>query len=388
MRHQTRILFGTLLGVALLTGCGDKTEPGESAEKSGPGIKAPLAVAEVSQQPLFYEAVGTLTARTVSTIAGKLMGTVKAVHVREGDMVQEGDLLVTLDQRQVTAQMSQSQAAVQEAQRGEASAASARESAKAGAEMAATTFQRYQKLLKENSVSQQEYDEVAARHRQAQAGLSQAEALVAAARFRVQQAEAALSSAKASEKDALVRAPFSGRVTAKMIEAGDMASPGTPFLIIEQEGRFCADLVLPERHIQAVQLGMEMKVKVPALNDLEVTGVVGRIVPTADARSRSFQVKVGMPENLRDLKSGMFARVFVPVGGTGLLLVPQSAIVNQGQLTGLFIVDQGGIARFRLVRTAKTYGDHVEIISGLNPGQRYVTAVPAALKNGSKVEGA
>ncbi len=387
MRYQTTLLFGILFLPVLLSACSEKIEPGVSAEKTGPAVKAQTAVAEVSQQPLFYEAVGTLTARSVSTVSGKLMGTVKAVHVREGDFVKEDDLLVTLDQRQVTAQMSQAQAAVQEAMRGEAAAVSARESAKAGAEMAATTFQRYQQLLKENSVSRQEHDEVAARHRQAQAALSQAEAQVAAARFRVQQVEAAFSSAKVSEKDALVRAPYSGRVTAKLIEAGDMATPGTPFVTIEQEGRFCAELVLPEKHIQAVQVGMEMKVKVPALNDLEVTGVVGRIVPTADARSRSFQIKVAMPENLPDLKSGMFARVFVPVGGAGLLLVPQSALVDQGQLTGLYIVDPAGIARFRLVRTAKIYGDHVEIISGISPGQRYVSAVPADLKNGSKVEG-
>ncbi|MBT8339596.1 MAG: efflux RND transporter periplasmic adaptor subunit, partial [Desulfatitalea sp.] len=184
---------------------------------------------------------------------------------------------------------------------------------------------------------------------------------------------------------AQVRAPYVGRVISRLVDAGDLASPGTPLLTVEQEGLFCADLVLPERHIQSITVGMSVKVQVPALEDLETTGHVGRIVPAADARSRSFEIKVGMPEGLA-LKTGMFARVFIPLGGTGVLLVPESAVVQQGQLTGVYIVDDQGTARFRLVRTGKRLGDRVEIISGLKAGQRYVTQVPATLQDGLIVE--
>jgi RND family efflux transporter MFP subunit len=375
-----------VLPVVGLAACSDKIEPGNTAHDGLSSVKAPIAEAKVTQEPFLYEAVGTITARTASTISGKLMGTVLKVHVREGDQVKKGDRLVTLDPRQVSAQLDRTKAGLREARRAEASAVSAHEAAAAASKLAEATYKRYQQLLKENSASQQEFEEVEARHRQAQATLAQTNAMMAAAQSRIQQAEAAVRSATVGKKDAVVTAPYDGRVITKMITEGDLASPGTPFLTIEQEGRYWAELVLPERHIQAVKEGDVVKVKVPALDNLEVTGTVGRIIPTADARSRSFQVKVAMPEG-PDLKSGMFARVFVPVGGTGMLLIPRTAIAREGQLDKVFIVDDDNKARLRLIRIGKSYGERMEIISGLNPGQRYVMALSPGIKAGVQVEG-
>lgn len=329
------LLFG-------LTACGEKIAPGTHEKSEGPVVKAPIAKAEEIQQPFYYEAVGTVTARTASTISSKLMGVVRSVSVQEGDTVKKGDLLVTIDQRQVKAQL---------------------ERALANAQVAAKEYTRYQQLLKDQSASQQEFDRAEARHREA---------------------KAAAAAARVSQKDSQVRAPYDGRVIAKMINPGDLASPGTPFLTVEQTGLFRTDLVLPERHIQAVKLGLSVKVIVPALDHREIMGEVGRIVPTADARSRSFQVKVSMPPGL-DLKSGMFARVAIPLGGAGMLLIPKTAIIEQGQLSGVFIVDENQVARFRLVRTGKTYGDQVEIVSGLKIDQHYVSNVPMGLVDGAKV---
>jgi RND family efflux transporter MFP subunit len=332
------LLFG-------LFACGEKIEPGTHTKGEGATVKASIAIAVEIRQPFYYEAVGTITAGTASTISSKLMGVVRSVSVQEGDIVKKGDLLVIIDQRQVKAQL---------------------ERALANAKVASKEYKRYQQLLKDQSASQQEFDRAEARYREA---------------------KAAVAAARVSRKDAQVRAPYDGRVVAKMINPGDLASPGTPFLTVEQTGFFRTDLVLPERHIQAVQLGLEVKVIVPALNNQEIMGEIGRIVPSADARSRSFQVKVSMPADHLDLKSGMFARVAIPLGEAGMLLVPQTAIVEQGQLSGIFIVDDNRIARFRLVRTGKTYGDQIEVVSGLKADQRYVSDVPMDLKDGSKVQG-
>lgn len=383
---QSRRLGLTLLGLLLLVvGCGEKIAPGTSEVAAVGSVQARVAEARISQEPFVYEAVATINARTASTISAKLMGTVQSVHVRQGDSVSEGDLLVTIDPRTVTAQLEQAQAAVNEARRAESSAMSARDAAAAAAELAVGTLRRYEQLRLENSVSLQEFDEVQSRYRQARATLAQTEAMVEAARSRIQQAEAALRQAAVAQKEAQVRAPYDGRVVNKMIDAGDLAVPGTPLLTVEQEGLFCADLVLPERHIQAVREGMTVTVVVPALGNLEATGEVGRIVPAADARSRSFEIMVAMPEGL-DLKTGMFARVLIPLGGTGVMLVPESAVVEEGQLTGVFVVGDDQVARFQLVRLGKRYGDRVEVISGLREGQRYVTAVPLTLRAGMRVE--
>jgi RND family efflux transporter MFP subunit len=343
MEQNMKRLLVAGLAVLSLAACGEKIQPGTAEQKTGVEVKAPVATARVTEQPVYYEAVGTVTARTVSTVAGKLMGVVRAVHVQEGDMVKQGDLLVTIDQRQVKAQLQQAQA---------------------NAEIAAKEYRRYQQLLKEQSASQQEFDRAEARYREAQA---------------------AVDAAQVSQKDAMVRAPYDGRVVGKMIDPGDLASPGTPFVTIEQEGLFCTDLLLPERYIQALKLGLGVRVVVPAMNDEEFSGEVGRIVPSADARSRSFQIKVRMPEG-PDFKSGMFARVYIPVGGTGRMLIPQTAIAAEGQLDGVFVVGDDKIARFRLVRTGKVFGDQVEVLSGLSDGQRYVRTVPPELRDGVKVD--
>jgi multidrug efflux pump subunit AcrA (membrane-fusion protein) len=384
---RSHIVYPAMALLAIfMTSCGGKIEPGNTAKGEGAVIKAPVATAEVTQHPSLYEAVGTITARVASTISSKLMGTVLSVHVHEGDYVKADDVLVTLDPRQVTAQLDRAQAGVREARRAKASAASARDAAKAAAQLAEATFNRYLQLRKENSASQQEFDEVESRHRQAQATLAQTEAMLQAAESRVQQAEAAVREVTVAKKDAVVRAPYAGQVVNKMISEGDLASPGMPFLTIEQEGLYRADLVLPERYIQDVKIGMKVKVVVDALDKLEATGAIGRINPMADVRSRSFQVKVDMPEEL-NLKSGMFARVFIPIGGSGLLMIPRTAVVEEGQLAGVFVVDENNTAHFRLIRTGKDIGDSVEIISGLQPGQRYVVTIPPTLENGSKVEG-
>jgi RND family efflux transporter MFP subunit len=368
-----------------LMGCGDRIEPGHTPSGDLPTVSAAVETAKLQTKPFLYEAVGTISARTASTLSSKLLGTVTEVRVSEGAVVKEGDILVVLDQRQVAAQYDQARAALAEARQAEASARSAREAAKAGADLARTTYERYVQLLKENSVSRQEFDEVTARHRQAQATLSQTTAALQAAGDRVHQAQAMLEFAQVSKKDAVVRAPYGGRITDKMIDVGDLATPGTPLFTIEKEGRFCADLVLPENHIESVRLDMEVTVNIPALGGTWLTGWIGRIVPAADPRSRSFLVKVALPEDPR-IHSGMFARVSIPVGKSGMMLIPETALVRRGQLAGVFLLGPEGRARFRLIRIGRQIGDRVEVLSGLHEEDRYLIAPPPELVDGAKVE--
>lgn len=380
-----KMVLTIVLIAAAVWACGEKIAPGETAGKPGQRVAAAVATAELTQEPVLYEAVATISARNAATIAAQSMGTVLAVHVREGDTVKKNALLLTLDARRVEAQSDQAQAGLREAGRGEASAVSARDAARAAARLAETTYRRYQQLRKENSVSSQEFDEVEARFLQAQAAVAQSEAMLEGARSRVAQAQAALREVTVARTHSEVRSPYDGVVTAKMIDAGDLAAPGTPLFTVEQEGVYCADLVLPENYIQSVQLGLEVAVEIPALQNLRCNATVGRIVPSADAHSRSFEVKAALPSN-PSLKSGMFARVFIPLGEAGMLMVPLAAVVVEGQLDAVYVVDEDEIARLQLVRLGKTYGDRVEVLSGLTPGKRYVAEVPAQLAAGVVVE--
>jgi multidrug efflux pump subunit AcrA (membrane-fusion protein) len=369
----------------LFIGCGEKIEPGTTKEGEKKVIKTAVITARVIQQPFIYDAVGTVEARTFSTLSSKLMGEITAVNVREGDLVKKGDLLVVIDDRQVSAQLRKAKAALAEAKRAEISAESARDAAKAGAQLAAATYKRYLQLMKEESASKQEFDEVEARFRQTKASLAQTQAMVEAANHRVQQAEAAVAAAQVAKNDAWVRAPYDGKVTAKMADDGDLAVPGTPLLTLDKEGVHCVVLLLPEKHIQSIGLKQTVTVKIPSIKDRSFEGFIGRIDPSADPKSRTFRVRVALPED-KDIRSGMFARVEIPVGEAGMLLIPSTAVRHEGQLTGIYFVDSQQVVHFRLIRIGREFGNSLEVVSGLKEGRRYVVDPPPNLIDGVKVE--
>lgn len=371
MLRNKRFYVIIFFAVFLLTGCGEKIEPGNVKPSKKEHVKAPVVSAKIISQPFFYESVGTVSAKTVSTISSKLMGSVRDVLVREGDHVSRGDRLANIDDRQVSAMLRQAKAALAEARRAETAAS-------AGAELASATYLRYQNLMKDESTSPQEFDEIKSRYQQAQAGL-------ATAKQRVKQAEAALFSTVVSSKDAVILAPYDGTIRAKMIDVGDLATPGKPLLTIETTGNYIVELLLPEQYINTVVLDQQVTVTVSSLNNKTFTGNVQEIFPAADVKSRSFLVKVKIPAD-KALRSGMFARVSIPIGNAGLMLIPATAVIHSGQLTGIYIVDDTQTAKFRLIRTGKTFGDSLEVLSGLKQGERYVTAPPPTLIDGMTVE--
>ncbi len=365
--------------------CSEKIEPGTSTADGTPAVRALVIEVQRSIQPVLYEAVGTVKARLSATVSAKLMGVIQAVAVKEGDDVRKGDLLVRLDARQVNAQLSQARAALSEAQKAESGAVSARAAAEAGAQRASLSFERNRTMLAGDAITQETFETVEAQYKQARAALAQAEAMVEAARFRVKQAQAAVDAASVAQKDAEVLAPFDGRVTAKMADTGDLAAPGTPLLTLERDGGYRVDLVVPEAHIRTIRTGQAVSAAIPAIGERAIEGSVDVIIPSGDQGSRSFIVQVGLAAD-DALRSGMFARVPLIVGERESLRIPTSAVVHQGQLTGVFIVDDQKKARFRLIRTGRIVGDQVEVISGIPNGSRLVVAPPAKLTNGAAVE--
>jgi RND family efflux transporter MFP subunit len=380
---STAVFFLMVAGIA--GGCSDKIEPGNTTLGKGSAVTVPVMVAEEKVQPQIYEAVGTVSARVAATVSSKLMGTVLGVAVREGDRVNQGDLLVTLDDRQVAAQLAQAQAALAGARKGEAGALSARTAAAAGAEQALLAYRRSQALLKGEAITQADFEGAEARHRQAQAALKQAEAAVKAAQSNVRQARAAVDAARVARTDAKVTAPFEGRVTAKLVDAGDLAAPGKPLIVMERIGGYRVDLEVPESYAHLIRAGQPVAVRVPAAGPAVLEGTVEVVVPAANPRSRTSVVQVGVPTS-ETLRSGMFARAALTVAERPLMRIPVSAVVNKGQLTGVFIVDEHDTARFRLIRTGRSADDQVDVISGLSPGTRIVTSPPLQFANGSAVE--
>ncbi len=385
MRTLNLMAATLLIAGLLLFSCSEKIEPGSTPPVEGPSVTVRVNEARSAVQPVVYEAVGTVKARLSATVSSKLMGVILEFRVKEGDSIKNGDLLVVLDARQVSAQLNQARAALAEAKKAEAGAVSARTSAEAGAQRARLSYERNRSMLEGGAITQETFETVDAQYKQAQAALTQAQSMVEAASYRVKQAQAAVDSAIVAQKDARVLAPFDGKVTAKLSDTGALAAPGTPLLTLEREGGYRVDLVVPETYIQSVRTGQRVDVRIPAVDDVPIAGTVDVIIPSADPSSRTFVVQVGV-SGTRSIRSGMFARVPLIIGERQSMRIPETAVVRKGQLTGVFIVDEKDTARFRLIRTGRSYGEQMEVISGLQDGVRIVVGPPTQLNNGSTVE--
>lgn len=382
---KRRLLSILVLTLIFPIACSDKIEPGTTEKPSAVIKNVHVATAHITEQPLVYQAVGTVQAGIKSKLASKLLGTVKQVLVREGDQVKQGDTLVVIDQREVNAGRHKAEAGLSEAKKALAATTSSRDAARASEELARATYERYLELRSDDSVSVQEFDEVQASHRKAEAALRQAEAVEEGAIARIKQAQAALATAEIARKDAVIVAPHDGIISQKMVDKGDLAKPGMPLLSLETTRGFCVDVILPETYIDYVEPRQKVSVSVPALKTGPLEGFVCTIVPSIDPKSRSFVAKVKLPID-RKVRSGLFARVQIPAGHASVLLIPQKSIVVHGQLTGLFMVDSESRAHFRLMRLGKTFGSFFEVLSGLKEGDHYVSDPTSGLHDGVLVE--
>jgi RND family efflux transporter MFP subunit len=329
-----------------------------------------------------YEALGTVRSANVSVLNAQIAGTVREVRVRAGDRVRRGQLLAVIDDRAPRAQVEAAQAGVQEASQGIAEVEQALQAATADRQYAEATFKRYQALLEKNSLTRQEYDGAEAKYKAALANERALEARKQQIVARNQQAQAQKSSADTTLSYSRIEAPRDGVVTQKSVDAGTVVMPGMPILTVEETSHFRLEANLPEEFVAKVRVGQETQVTISQGN---VQGRVEEVVPATDPASRTFLVKVELPSKCA-CQSGDFATALFPVGQVRTMSVPQSALVEHGELQGVYTLDSQGVAEYRLVKTGKTWGDGVEVLSGLNAGDRVVVTPVEGLRDGVRVE--
>jgi RND family efflux transporter MFP subunit len=318
-----------------------------------------VIVAQKTTLPDWLEAIGTVRSAQTSQVASQTVGNITEVRVHEGDRVVSGQILATIDDSQPRAALEQATAAVNAAEREVAAADSS-------FVLAEATLKRYQPLYEKKSVSPQEFDEIKARYQSAEARRDMARAGQA-------QANAALTQARTSLGYTQVRAPFAGLVTEKKADAGTLASPGMPIFTIEDMRSYRLEVTVDESNIRVVHVAQSIPVLLDALGNTELSGKVAQIVPAADAASRSFLVKIQLRTDAR-LRSGLFGRARFSRGERSALMVPLTAIAERGQLQGLYVVGLNRIAELRYVTLGKTAGQQVEVLSGLQEGEKIVAA--------------
>lgn len=354
-RKHDRLALLSLLAISLsttLAGCGSE----QNQPKTAPETIARAPVISVHQTivPDWLNAVGTVRAVRIAQVASQTTGNILEIRAQEGDRVEAGQVLALIDDSQPRAAVDQFAAALAAAQKEVAAA-------DADASLASTTLNRYQQLYDKKSVSPQEFDEVKARYQSAEAHREMAQAGEI-------QANAGLAQARTSLGYTRVRAPFAGIVTAKLVDAGALAAPGTALFTVEDTQNYRLEATVGERDIHLLRAGQAAAVAVDALGNEELSGKVREIVPAADPSSRSFLVKISLPADSR-LRSGLFGRARFMHGQRQALLIPQSSVVERGQLTGVYVVDANRIARLRYITLGALSGDRVEVLSGLKDGE-------------------
>jgi RND family efflux transporter MFP subunit len=344
-----------LLLALSLAACGDDIAPGRTSGE--PPVVKGLTVATLGNEPLpgAQFLVGTVESLDRATVNARIDGRVDSIKVRAGDRVAAGTLLLAIADTPTGPQL--------------AGAESARQAAAARLALAEQTLARFARLKASEAVTPQEFDRVAGEAEQARAGL--------------EAAGAAVEQARTVAGYARVIAPYAARVASVQVEAGSTVLPGTPLLVLDRDGGWQARLICPETLAGKIVPGTTLNVEVPSLQH-SFTATVSEVEPGADPASRSFQIKASLPDDPQ-LAAGLFARATHAGGTTDTLLLPAAAVVTRGQLTGVYVVEDGRL-HWRLVKTGRTVGERLEVLAGLVAGEKVVASGVDKAVSGARVE--
>ena len=375
-------LFSLVISTAWLTGCGG-SEPQPRAASIQPAIAVQAAAVSAQQWPAVYQATGTVRARTATVLSSKVMAYVREISVQVGDRVRQGQLLITLDAQDLESNVRRAEAADSEVQSAIPEADNGVAGAKANLDLAQSTFKRMEELASRKSISNQEFDEASARLKSAQASWEMARAKRTQLDSKRAQVQQEIRSATIMRDYSRIAAPFSGVVTTKTAEPGTLAAPGAPLLTVEREGDYRLEASVDESRLPFVKPGQTVEVELDSL-DRRLTARVSEIVPSVDAASRAYIVKIDLP-SLPNLRSGVFGRAGFPMGARKVLAIPPAAVIERGQLQSVFVMEDG-VAHTRLVTIGERGPSAVEVLSGLSEGEKLVSPVPPGFTDGARVE--
>ncbi|MFN8599797.1 MAG: efflux RND transporter periplasmic adaptor subunit [Candidatus Binatia bacterium] len=350
------LVLGLTLALAASSGCSrDKSGEPAASPTGAPAAGGPAANASepvtvtvetvaVERVERTVDFVGTLRADAEAEVATEVDGRLLAIEADLGDQVKEGQVLASLDSATLDAQLREAAANLQKASTDEA---------------------RAEKLKAQGVMSQQEFDTISSAQHVAQARRD------------------VLAIHLAHTK---IRAPFAGRIAKRLVDVGNYVRVGTPIFVLVADDPLRLRGEVPERFVAELAIGQEVRGSVEAFPGDVLKGRLARISAAADSTSRALTVEATIPNPDGRLKVGFFCKAAILTKSDAeALVVPVEALVNFAGVTRVFIVDEGGIARTRPVRTGLSLGTKVEIVEGLSRGDRVATSALARLAEGSKV---
>lgn len=399
MKKKFILILVVTISLFSLANCGKKEESEKKTETPlAEPLNVPTAKVTLGSMEDFYEATGTVKAKTTTQVAANMMGRILSIPVSEGSSVSRGQVLVEIDNRESQPQIQKAQAGIKEAQaalieidKSVEIAKAAIKTAEANKVLAEKTFARFKELYERKSASGQEFDEAQSRLKMATSEVERAKANIPAIlskkeqiNAKIQQAKADIAGINVQQSYSKITSPVSGIIVKKFAENGAIASPGMPLLSIEDNSQYRLEAAVEESQSKLMQIGKRVNVKIDALGEGEIFGVVSEILPSADAASRSYTVKIDLPTSPL-LRTGLYGLARFPIAGKSAIMIPQTAIVQRGQLSGVFVISPDGIAQLRVVTIGKTADGLVEVLSGLSEGDEFVSADIHRVNDGVKV---
>ena len=328
-----------VLAAIALAGCGSEAPPPPKASPPPQLASAPVELREID---LTYSVEAVLEAVRQSTVSAQIAGRIVDLRFDVGDAVKKGEVIVRIDARAASQAVAASEAQVSEAQ---AALANAR-----------AQHERNRQLLSQKFISH--------------AALDQSEAAYKAAQARVTALLAGAGAAATERSFATIVAPYSGIVSARHVELGEMATPGKPLMTGFDPDTLRAAANVPQAQLAAIQASGRAKIELPSLGQwIESRRLT--VVPSADPRTHTTRVRIDLPADLEGVFPGIFARAHFITGRAAKLLVPRAAVLRRSEVTAVYVLDDSGIAHLRQIRLG-TAGDEraIEVLSGLKAGER------------------
>ncbi len=406
-------LLVALLSLALLIGAcsGSKAQSNKTANANAQApqvVEVTTSPAIQRQLPRFLEATGSLAADEQTEVAPAVSGKVVSVGVDLGTFVQQGTVLVRLDDRdsriryeQATAQVAQAQASVRQAeariglrpgQAFDAERVAEVGAARVALELAEKQLRRFERLLESGDVSRSDYDQQRAQRdqlrQQYEVALTQARqnyAAVHTARAAVDAAQTQVASARKAIADAVVAAPISGFVADRPADIGEYVTPSSKIATIVRTNPLRMRIDIPEQAVGSVQVGQSVSVTVSAYPDRTFSGRVHHISPSVTPNSRTLTVEAEVDNGDNLLKPGQFGtvRILLPQSEPAVL-VPLRAVRTEAGTSRVYVI-RDGRAEQRIVQLGQTEGDLVEIRTGLAADEVVATSNVEMLSDGMSV---
>ena len=337
-------LFTFAAALAPFAGCSKQATPTLAADPAAalPPAKVRVATVRTEELPALLEITGTIRPVQRAQLAAKVMGTIDVLSVTLGQHVQAGDLLVQISAGEITARVTQTQSQLNVARR---------------------DLERERELLGK--------------------GASTAD-LVRGLEDRLALTQAMVREAEVMLGYTTIRAPFAGVVARKFVQVGDLASPGIPLLEIEGRGSFEVEVAVPDSLATKLVAGASLEVEIPAAG-LTFNATLAELSSAADPGARSVLAKLTVPAGTA-VRSGQFARVQLRGAPIRTLFAPVAALSVLGQMERVFVAGENNRAVLRLVKTGASRHDRIEILTGLDDGERVVVAPTAGLREGQTLE--